>query len=129
VIAAANPIKGRYDPQLNFHENVDLTEPILSRFDILCVVRDEIDSKYDDSLAASVINSHIRSHPEIKDDKLEDILLPEVESMPLINQELLKKYIIYARKKMHPKLTDIDKEKICNFYKEIRKESAAIGSY
>ena len=38
VLAAANPIGGRYDPSMTFSENVDLTEPILSRFDILCVV-------------------------------------------------------------------------------------------
>lgn len=34
---------GRYDPSLTFSENVDLTEPIISRFDILCVVRDTVD--------------------------------------------------------------------------------------
>ena len=43
IIAAANPIGGRYDPSLTFSENVDLTEPILSRFDMLCVVRDTVD--------------------------------------------------------------------------------------
>lgn len=42
VIAAANPIGGRYDPSRTFAENVDLTEPILSRFDVLCVVRDTV---------------------------------------------------------------------------------------
>ena len=35
IIAAANPVKGVYDSQINFNQNVDLTEPILSRFDIL----------------------------------------------------------------------------------------------
>lgn len=34
---------GRYDPSLTFAENVDLTEPIISRFDVLCVVRDTVD--------------------------------------------------------------------------------------
>lgn len=34
---------GRYDPSLTFAENVDLTEPIVSRFDVLCVVRDTVD--------------------------------------------------------------------------------------
>ena len=42
VIAAANPIKGRYDSHLSFMDNVDLTDPILSRFDVLCVVKDEV---------------------------------------------------------------------------------------
>jgi hypothetical protein len=32
VIAAANPTQGRYDPSLTFSENVDLSEPILSRY-------------------------------------------------------------------------------------------------
>ena len=43
MIAAANPIGGRYDPSMTFADNVDLTEPILSRFDVLCVVRDTVD--------------------------------------------------------------------------------------
>lgn len=39
VIAAANPIRGKYQSGLTFAQNVDLTEPILSRFDILSVVK------------------------------------------------------------------------------------------
>lgn len=40
VIAAANPVQGRYNPAASFSENVDLSDPILSRFDILNVIRD-----------------------------------------------------------------------------------------
>ena len=43
VIAAANPSRGKYQPALTFSQNVDLTEPIISRFDILCVVKDVVD--------------------------------------------------------------------------------------
>ena len=32
IVAAANPVRGRYDGQVPFSQNVDLTEPILSRF-------------------------------------------------------------------------------------------------
>jgi len=64
VIAAANPLKGTYNTSLNFNDNVDLTEPILSRFDILSVIKDEINDDHDDALATFVINSHIRSHPD-----------------------------------------------------------------
>ncbi|KAK6044510.1 MCM2/3/5 family protein, partial [Cooperia oncophora] len=48
VIAAANPIGGRYNPSRTFAENVDLTEPILSRFDVLCVIRDTVDPVEDE---------------------------------------------------------------------------------
>ena len=65
VIAAANPIKGNYNTSLNFTDNVDLTEPILSRFDVLIVIKDEVIEENDDQLATFVINSHMKSHPEI----------------------------------------------------------------
>jgi DNA replication licensing factor MCM2 len=51
---------------LNFNDNVDLTDPILSRFDLLAVVKDEIDEDYDDALATFVINSHIKNHPVVR---------------------------------------------------------------
>lgn len=63
VIAAANPIRGRYNPSIPFSQNVELTEPILSRFDVLCVVKDVADPVIDERLAQFVVNSHIRSHP------------------------------------------------------------------
>ena len=71
VIAAANPVGGRYDSSRTFSDNVELTDPILSRFDILCVVKDTIDSVLDERLARFVVGSHVRSHkdfePEVDD--------------------------------------------------------------
>merc|ERR1719329_39160 len=45
VVAVANPIEGRYDAQRSFSQNVNLSDPILSRFDVLCVLRDEADAE------------------------------------------------------------------------------------
>ena len=130
VIAAANPIKGRYDNQLSFQDNVDLTDPILSRFDILSVVKDEIDFKVDEALATFVINSHISSHSEFKKDvnlknsKLSDPISEKIETIP---QDLLRKYIMYSRKYVFPKLNDVNKNKVTKFYSELRKESDIQG--
>ena len=44
---------------------MDLSDPILSRFDILCVVKDEVEEDNDLALAAFVINNHIKNHPEV----------------------------------------------------------------
>ena len=66
VIAAANPIKGNYNTALSFNDNVDLTDPILSRFDILAVIKDEVNEDQDDALATFVINSHMRNHPQLQ---------------------------------------------------------------
>jgi len=63
VIAAANPIGGRYDPSYSLSENVELTDPILQRFDVLCVLQDIVDPIVDEKLALFVVDSHMRSHP------------------------------------------------------------------
>merc|ERR1719328_329265 len=136
VIAASNPIGGRYDPSMTFSENVDLTEPILSRFDILCVVRDTVDPASDEHLARFVVASHMVSHPRSDQSdldnmkKTEDTLaatsnLAGVEKIP---QELLRKYILYAREKIHPKLHQMDQEKVAKMYADLRRESMATGS-
>lgn len=101
VIAAANPIGGRYDPSLTFSENVNLSEPILSRFDILCVVRDEYDPILDRRLADFVVNSHLRHHPDNKENIETTMDINEME----LPQELLKKYIVYSKENVRPKLS------------------------
>lgn len=130
-----------------------MTEPILSRFDVLTVIKDEVNEEQDDALATFVINSHIKSHPDVrktlmaqKEDQfnpdraeqientnayLKESLLNEDRILSstddLIDQELLRKYIIYARRYVHPKLNEIDKDKVTQFYADIRKESSVVG--
>jgi len=69
------------------------------------------------------------SHPSFHDENLKDILLPdpETENKELISQELLRKYIMYARKYINPKLSDLNKNKVAKFYSELRKESDLVG--
>uniref|UniRef100_A0A8C9Y6W5 DNA replication licensing factor MCM2 n=1 Tax=Sander lucioperca TaxID=283035 RepID=A0A8C9Y6W5_SANLU len=130
VIAASNPIGGRYDPSLTFSENVDLTEPIVSRFDVLCVVRDTIDPVQDEMLARFVVGSHIKHHPSNKEGgvALEEVVLPNTTDVPPIPQDLLRKYIIYSKERVHPKLNQMDQDKVAQIYSDLRKESMATGS-
>lgn len=137
IIAAANPIRGRYNSSLPFGQNVNLTEPILSRFDILCVVRDRVDAVEDERLANFVIGSHIRSHPSptLSSTSLADSLQESTLSSsdnnnnakPL-DQLMLQKYITYAKCHVHPQLNEVDVDKIARLYSELRRESLASGS-
>ena len=81
VIAAANPIGGVYKPNLNFNDNVDLTDPILSRFDLLTVIRDETNEVVDDALATFVLNSHMKSHPRIRHLEKESCTVTDEEKL------------------------------------------------
>uniref|UniRef100_A0A7S3D6T3 DNA replication licensing factor MCM2 n=1 Tax=Palpitomonas bilix TaxID=652834 RepID=A0A7S3D6T3_9EUKA len=130
VMAAANPIRGRYDPMRTFFENVDLTEPILSRFDILCVVKDTVDPAVDESLARFVVGSHMRSHPSSQDNT--SVFDPPgaqigFKDVDPIDQELFKKYIVYARQHVRPQLADVNDDKLTRLYAELRKESRKGG--
>jgi DNA replication licensing factor MCM2 len=124
VMAAANPIGGRYDGSKTFSENVDLTDPILSRFDCICIVRDKVDPEGDVRLAEFVVESHMRSHPGAAEEA--EAEEPSATSGP-IDQTLLRKYIMYARQTARPALQSIDEEKIKGVYAELRRESAAGG--
>ena len=64
IVAAANPICGRFHPSIPFQQNMELTELILSCFDVLCVVKDTVDPVQDELLARFVVSSHLLSHPK-----------------------------------------------------------------
>jgi len=127
VIAAANPIRGRYDSSLTFIENVDLTDPILSRFDVLAVVRDKVDAINDEMLANFVVGSHMKYHPSNvspEEDESDEKEKDEQSTNSLgLSQEQLKKYILFCKSTCHPKLDNIDRDKIAEFYSELRQQS------
>lgn len=148
VIAAANPIGGRYDPSFNFGENVELTDPIIQRFDVLCVLQDTVDPIADEKLARFVVASHMRSHPsfttgdEVDADMgpMEESKSPEEESYSIygpedgldddlvpIDQGLLKKYIAFARTTLRPILHNVDSEKVSQVYGELRQHADRTG--
>lgn len=156
IIAAANPIGGRYNSTIPFAQNVELTEPILSRFDILCVVRDTVDPEVDERLANFVVASHSRSHPAHKKIQAaaDDPTTPypatpglpgmtpaaptpgpihndpePADSISPISQDLLRKYILYARERVRPKLHHMDNDKVAKLFVDLRRESLATGSF
>jgi DNA replicative helicase MCM subunit Mcm2 (Cdc46/Mcm family) len=49
--------------------------------------------------------------------------IPNVNDAEPVEQELLKKYIIYAKEKAHPKLNDMDQDKVAKMYSDLRRES------
>ncbi|XP_007050002.2 PREDICTED: DNA replication licensing factor MCM2 [Theobroma cacao] len=130
VIAAANPIGGRYDSSKTFSQNVELTDPIISRFDILCVVKDVVDPVIDEMLAKFVVDSHFRSQPKGAniDDKAfsESQEETEVSARPdeILPQELLRKYVTYAKLNVFPRFHDKDMAKLTKVYADLRKESS-----
>lgn len=92
----------------------------------MCIVKDEKDTNDDERLAKFVVNSHIKHHPNYSDDSEVLDLQTPTSDLP-IPQDLLKKYIVYAKQNVHPKLTTIDNDKIAKKYNQLRQESLVIS--
>ncbi|KAM9927351.1 hypothetical protein OXX59_002633 [Metschnikowia pulcherrima] len=146
IVAAANPIGGKYNSTIPLSQNVNLTEPILSRFDILCVVRDIVNPESDERLASFVIDSHMRSHPandeelyeaeenaqnpqQTRREKISQSTKQRESEISPIPQELLTKYISFARARVSPKLQQMDMDKVARVYADLRRESISTGSF
>ncbi|XXG72740.1 hypothetical protein AAC387_Pa07g1770 [Persea americana] len=123
VIAAANPIGGRYDSLQTFSQNVNLTDPFISRFDILCVLKDIADPVTDEMLALFIVDNHYKSQPTgAKLDESISNSQDEVSASAhpeIIPQDLLK-YITYSKLNVFPKLLEAHQEKLMNVYDELR---------
>ncbi|MCP4763475.1 MAG: minichromosome maintenance protein MCM, partial [archaeon] len=113
IIAAANPKWGRYTEFKTPAENINLSPPILSRFDLIFVVKDVPNEDHDRDIADFILNMHSDETNEIKG----------VGNGPFIPMDLLRKYIKYARKTITPKLTNGAREVIKDFYIKLRKQN------
>ncbi|MFX1258151.1 MAG: LAGLIDADG family homing endonuclease [Promethearchaeota archaeon] len=114
IMAAANPHFGRYDRYKTPPQNIRMPPSLLSRFDLIFIVIDKPDKIKDAQMAEHILQSSmIASEDNIEGN--ENIVAP-------ISGDLLKKYIKYARRNYHPILTEEAKERIKEFYLELRGE-------
>ncbi|KAJ3070416.1 minichromosome maintenance protein 5 [Podochytrium sp. JEL0797] len=90
VLAAANPVFGRYDDMKTPGENIDFQSTILSRFDLIFIVKDEHDDARDKLLAKHVVSIH-------QNDKI-------VEAVGEISMATMRGYISYCKSKCAPRL-------------------------
>ncbi|XP_029049323.2 DNA replication licensing factor Mcm6 [Osmia bicornis bicornis] len=58
ILAAANPIGGRYDRKKSLQQNVQLTAPIMSRFDLFFIIVDECNEIVDNAIAKRIVDLH-----------------------------------------------------------------------
>ncbi|MCS6784349.1 MAG: minichromosome maintenance protein MCM [Candidatus Caldarchaeum sp.] len=104
VLAAANPAFGRYDPYKNFAENINLPITILSRFDLIFVLRDEPNPDVDRKISQHISSLH---------------QLGEPEKPPPIPPETLRKYIAYS-KRYEPTISTKALKMLEEFYLKMR---------
>lgn len=106
VLAAGNPKLGRFDPYSPISQQIDISPSLLSRFDIIFVIKDIPNKHIDAAIASHVLEEH-------QQEVIRDI----------IPQNLLRKYISYAKQKIRPKLSQAAADEIKEFYVRLRNQS------
>lgn len=113
VLAAANSAFGRWDDTKDAEENIEFASTILSRFDLIFIIKDEHEVNRDSKLAKFVMNVHLRAA---------ETTAAEGE----ISADQLKRYIQYTRSKCGPRLNKVASEKLKNHFVQIRGETKKI---
>ncbi|KAI1917957.1 minichromosome maintenance protein 5 [Ophidiomyces ophidiicola] len=110
VLAAANPVFGRYDDMKTPGENIDFQTTILSRFDMIFIVRDEHEKGRDRKMARHVMGIHMGGRGV------------EEQAEAEIPVEKMKRYISYCRSRCAPRLSPDAAEKLSSHFVSIRKQ-------
>ena len=106
ILSAANPMYGKYDPYKNITENVNLPIPLLTRFDIIYVIRDIPEKEKDSKIAGHILEIH-------KD-------FQKTSQTVAINIDLLSKYLAFAKLVVEPELTREAVSIIRDYYMKMR---------
>lgn len=106
ILAAANPVLGRYVAERPFNENVNLPVPLLSRFDLIFTLTDQPETERDEQMASHIIELHRRR---------------DIPREPPIPSDILRKYIAHARREVKPLLTEDALKVLKDFYLQMRK--------
>lgn len=109
ILAAANPLYGRYNPRLSPHENINLPAALLSRFDIMFLILDQPSRETDEKLAHHVAYVHMHNKQ------------PEMDFEP-INSSTIRQYISIART-YRPTVPKEVGDYVVQSYINMRKES------
>lgn len=111
ILAAANPVGGRYNRKTTLRANINMSAPIMSRFDLFFVILDECNENVDRHLADHIVNIH-----RLRDDAVR----------PEFSTEQLQRYIRFART-FKPEFTPEARVLLVEKYKELRADDAQGG--
>lgn len=112
ILAAANPIFGRYDTSKSLKQNVNMTAPIMSRFDLFFVVLDECNPVLDFQIARKIVATHRNELEE--------------EQAPF-TQDQLQRYIAFARR-IKPKIPAETMKLLAQHYCKLREKDVSGAS-
>lgn len=91
ILAAANPIGGRYDRSKSLQQNIQLSAPIMSRFDLFFILVDECNEVVDYAIARKIVDLHSNIEDAVEQVYTREEVLRYItfarQFKPIINEE------------------------------------------
>ncbi|KAF7459111.1 putative DNA replication licensing factor MCM5 [Cryptosporidium felis] len=116
VLAAANPTFGSYDDSKDLAQQHDFESTILSRFDLIFLLKDEKNMDRDKLIASHIVDLHSGTQNNSED-------IDPARANSLLQFEQLQKYIHYCRENVFPRLSPEAATTLENFYVKIREDN------
>ena len=113
ILAAANPIGGRYDKKKTLKHNINLTAPIMSRFDLFFILVDDCIETVDYAIARKIVDIH------------GGVEIPVARSPYTIEE--VQRYICFARQ-FKPKISSEAQKYMVGEYRRLRQRDCVSGS-
>ncbi|OVE83366.1 ATP-binding protein [Natronolimnobius baerhuensis] len=127
LLGAANPKYGRFDHYEPISEQIDLEPALISRFDLIFTVTDDPDEEKDRNLADHILTTNYAGELTTQREQMPntEVSQAEIEEMtdqvdPVIDADLLRKYIAFSKQNCHPRMTEEAREAIRDFYVDLR---------
>lgn len=127
LLGAANPKMGRFDEYAPMAEQINMPPSLLSRFDLIFVMKDQPNETLDRAIGDHILKSHrvgeliehIKKEPieGVDSDYIEQALKPVT---PEIEPALFRKYIAYSKRNCFPILSDEAKDQLMHYYLNLR---------
>ncbi|GMM50562.1 MCM DNA helicase complex subunit [Starmerella bacillaris] len=108
ILASANPIGSRYDTNLPVVQNIDLPPSLLSRFDLVYLMIDKVDTDADRRLAHHLTSMYLEDAPETGSE------------LEVLSIEFLAKYVSYAKQYYTPEITPEAKSELVRTFVQMR---------
>jgi replicative DNA helicase Mcm len=124
MLAAANPKKGRFDDLTDIADQIDLPPTLMSRFDMMFILKDVPEKDRDAKITEHIIKVHHRGQIKKRGGETTD---DSKEIAPIYGKEILRKYVAYAKKNIIPVMSHEASDRISTNYQMIRTTGGGKG--
>jgi replicative DNA helicase Mcm len=130
LLAAANPIGGRFDRYEPISKQINMPPTLLSRFDLIYTMMDRPNEEMDTKTAKHIIETHyageilarVKNTGKVEEGEKEHFGEAMQMMEPAVQGDLLRKYVAWSKRNVFPVMSDEARKKFLEFYIGLRRQ-------